>query len=148
MENQEKLSELYNLETKFSSRYLKLFRLFLIISILLIILIVISSIGIIFLGLGTNWVLFGFESWIVGLILLIGLFIFLDIIFYLHIMLLRRKRIKILKPKPEFIDGKKVYDITFPEGTEGGVYSKTYIEIDSNSILRLKYLMIPPDELW
>ena len=52
------------------------------------------------------------------------------------------------KPKPEYIDGKIVVDITFPRGTDGGVYSKTYIEIDESSILRLKNLMIPPNELW
>ena len=84
----------------------------------------------------------------VGLSALIGLFIFLEIIFYLHLFLLRRKRLKIGKPKPDFIDGKKVIDITFPSGTDGGIYSKTYIEIDNQSILRLKNLMIPPNELW
>ncbi len=148
MTTPEKLAELRNLERKLSARCFWLFRLFLIITILLIFLIVISAIGIIFLGLGTNWILFSFEGWMVGLSTLIGLFIFLEIIFYLHFFLLRRKRLKIGKPKLEFIDGKKVIDITFPRGTDGGIYSKTYIEIDNQKVLRLKNLMIPPDELW
>ncbi len=148
MTTPEKLAELRNLERKLSARYLWLFRLFLIITILLIFLIVISAIGIIFLGLGTNWILFGFEGWMVGLSLLIVLFILLEIIFYLHFSLLRKKIQKLGKPKPEFIDGKKVIEISFPRGTDGGIYSKTYIEIDNQSVLRLKNLMIPPDELW
>lgn len=148
MSSQDKLEELGNLETKLSSRYLMLFRLFIIVIILLIILIVISAIGIIFLGLGTNWIIFRFEGWIIGLSLLIGLFIFLEMIFYLHFFLIRRKKINLEKPKPEYINGKKVYDITFPRGTDGGVYSKTYIEIDNQNILRIKNLMIPPDELF
>ena len=148
MTTPEKLAEMRNLENKFSSKYLRFFRLFLFITILLIILLVISAIGIIFLGLGINWFLFSFDGWLVGLSLLIGLFILLEIIFYLHTFLLRRKRIKLGKPTPEFIDGKKVLEITFPRGTDGGIYSKTYIEIDNNNILRLKNLMIPPDELW
>lgn len=148
MSSQEKLEELGNLGTKLRSRYLMLFRLFIIITILLIILIIISAIGIVFLGLGTNWIIFRFEGWIIGLSLLIGLFIFLEIVFYLHFYLIRRKKINLETPKPEFINGKKVYDIIFPRGTDGGVYSKTYIEIDNQSILRIKNLMIPPDELW
>jgi hypothetical protein len=148
MTTPEKLVELSNLESKFSSKYLRFFRIFLIITILLIILLIISAIGIIFLGLGINWFLFSFDGWLVGLSLIIGLFILLEIIFYLHCYLLGRKRIKLGKPTPEYIDGKKVIEITFPSGTDGGIYSKTYIEIDNNNILRLKNLMIPPDELW
>jgi len=72
----------------------------------------------------------------------------LEILFYLRFILLRRKRLRMEKPRPEYIDGKIVIDITFPMGTDGGIYSKTYIEIDKNSILRLKNLMIPPDEIW
>lgn len=148
MTTPEILAELSNLESKYSSKYLRFFRLFIIITLLLIILLIVSAIGIIFLGLGINWFLFSFNSWLVGLSSIIGVFIFLEIIFYLHCSLLRRKRIKLGKPTPEFIDGKKVIEITFPRGTDGGIYSKTYIEIDSNNILRLKNLMIPPDELW
>ena len=147
MTTPEKITNLSNLETKLSSRYFMLFRLFLIITILLIILVVIIAIGIIFLGLGYNWILLGFEGWIVALSLLIGLFIFLEFIFYLHYYFFRKKRQIIEKPKEEYIDGKKVYSITFPKGLDGGVYSKTYIEIDNQSILRLKYLIIPPEEL-
>ena len=51
-------------------------------------------------------------------------------------------------PNDLLIDGKKVYIFTFPKGAEGGVFSKTYIEIDKKNILRLRSLIVPPDELW
>ena len=143
----ENVAELRKLEMKLSLKYLRLFSLFLIITILLIILIVLSAIGIIFLGLGTNWILISFEDWMVGLSVLLGIFILLEIILFIHYSLVRKKRLKIEKPTDEFIEGKKVFDMTFPKDTDGGVYSKTYIEIDNNSILRLKYQMIPPEEI-
>jgi hypothetical protein len=148
MNTSEKSAQMLNSEMKINDRYQWFFRLFLLISFLLIFLVIIAAIGIVFLGLGTNWFLFNFEGWIVGVSIFIGLFIILEFLFYFHLFLLRKKRLRIEKPKPEFIDGKKVIDITFPRGTDGGIYSKTYIEIDNNSILRLKNLMIPPDELW
>ncbi|KYK30606.1 MAG: hypothetical protein AYK22_03225 [Thermoplasmatales archaeon SG8-52-3] len=148
MTTPEKLAKMQNNEIKISARYRWFFKLFIITTLILVILLVLSAIGIIFLDLGTNWFLFGFVGWVIGLSLLIGLFILLEILFYLHFFLLRKKRVKLGMPQPEYIDGKKVIEITFPRGTDGGIYSKTYIEIDSNNVLRLKNLMIPPDELW
>ena len=52
------------------------------------------------------------------------------------------------KPKPEFIDGKRVYVYSHPERMEGGIFSKTYIAIDKHSVLRLRSLMVPPNHLW
>ena len=140
--------QMINSERRISARYRRFFKFFILISFLLIFLVIVAAVGIIFLGLGTNWFLFNFEGWIFGVAVVIGLFILLEILFYLHILLFRRKRYKMEKPQPEYIDGKIVVDVTFPRGTDGGVYSKTYIEIDDSSILRLKNLMIPPGELW
>ena len=148
MSTPEKLEELRNLEFKLRNRYSRLFRFFLIITILLIILIGIVAIGIIFLGLGNKWILISFEGWMVTLSSLIVIFIFFELIFYLHYHFIRRELRELEKPQPEFIDGKKIYAYTFPSGVEGGIYSKTYIEIDNQSILRLRNLMIPPEELW
>jgi hypothetical protein len=148
MTSSEKLAQMKSFENKISARYLKFFKLFLIITIILIFIVILSVIGIVFLGLGINWILFSFDGWIAGLSVLIGLFIILDILFYLHFYFSRRKRQKLGKPKPEYIDGKKVIEITFPKETDGGIFSKTLIEIDNQNILRLKSLMIPPEELW
>jgi len=148
MTTPENLEELRNSEIKLRNRYSRLFMFFLFITILLIILIVIVVIGIIFLGLGINWALLSFEGWILTLSSLIVIFIFLELILYLHYHFIRKKLQELEKPQLEFIDGKKIYAYTFPTGIEGGVYSKTYIEIDHQSILRLRNLMIPPEELW
>jgi hypothetical protein len=50
--------------------------------------------------------------------------------------------------KPEFIDGKYVHVFTYPKGIEGGIFSKTYIEIDTENVLRLRILIASPNELW
>jgi hypothetical protein len=60
----------------------------------------------------------------------------------------KNKRAIVEKPKEEFIAGKKVHVFTYPQGIEGGIFSKTYIEVDVDNILRLRTLMIPPEELW
>ncbi len=41
-----------------------------------------------------------------------------------------------------------IRDSTYPEGVEGGIFSKTYVGIDEHNVLRLRTLMVPPDELW
>jgi hypothetical protein len=147
MTTSEMSAQMLDSEGRISARYRWFFKYFFLISILLIILVVVAAVGIVYLGLGTNWFLFNFEGWIFGVLVVIGIFVFLEILFFLHFFLFRRKRIRLEQPQPEYIDGKIIIDITFPKGIDGGVFSKTYIEIDNNSILRLRNLMIPPDEL-
>jgi hypothetical protein len=147
MSQSEISAKMLDFEKKISARYRWFFRQFFFISIILISLVVIAAIGIVYLGLGTNWFLFNFEGWIFGVLLAIGLFVLLEILFFLHFFFYRRKRLRLEQPQPEYIDGKIIIDITFPKGIDGGVFSKTYIEIDNNSILRLRNLMIPPDEI-
>jgi hypothetical protein len=100
------------------------------------------------LGYGHDWALLNLESWIIALGVLFVIFIILELIFYSHLSSVKNKRIESKKPKIEFINGKRVIVFTYPKGKEGGIFSKTYIDIDENSVLRLKSLMIPPEELW
>ena len=141
------IGELVEIEDKLSTKYSKLSKIFLAITILLILWIVLIIIGITF-ELGPTWALLTLDNWIYAWCVLIGFFVILDIIFYLHYMSLRNKRIKKEKPEPEYYSGKRLYVYTYPKGAEGGIYSKTYIKIGENSILRLRTLMIPPGELW
>lgn len=134
-------------EIRISARYRWFFKIFFFISVILLILAAVAAVGIVYLGLGTNWFLFNFEGWIFGVLVVIGAFVLLEILFFLHFFLYRRKRIRLEQPQPEYIDGKIIIDITFPKGIDGGVFSKTYVEIDNNSILRLRNLMVPPDEI-
>ena len=60
----------------------------------------------------------------------------------------KKKRMEKGKIEPEYINGKRVHVLTFPHGKEGGIFSKTYIQIDEDNVLRLRTLLIPPDELW
>jgi hypothetical protein len=62
--------------------------------------------------------------------------------------MVKRKRIASEKPKSLYLRGKKLHVYTLPEGSKGGVFSKTYVKIDEENILTLRYQMIMPEELW
>jgi len=147
MSKPQKQTELRNIENKLTGKYSLLSKLFLFIAILLIIWIIIVFAGISYLGYGHDWAGLGLEGWIIALCALFGVFIILELIFYSHFSSVKDKRIELEKPKSEFINGKRVYVYTYPK-EEGGIFSKTYIEIDEHSVLRLRSLMIPPEDLW
>jgi len=137
-----------SIEDKLTGKYTKLSKLILLIAVLLIICVIIVFMGVAFLGYGHNWALLSLEGWIILLCALFGVFIILELIFFSHFSSVRNKIIELETPKPEFIKGKRVYVFTHPKRKEGGVFSKTYIDIDEQSVLRLRTLMIPPEGLW
>ena len=139
--------ELRNSENKLRHKYSMFFRLFFLIVLIFIVIIIIIISGVAFLGYGYNWTGLSLDNWLILSCFVFGLIIIIELIFYSQFSSLVDKRIELEKPKPEFIDGKKVYIYTLSKGKEGGVFSKTYIEIDDNSILRLRNLIIPPEEL-
>ena len=146
MSEPQKQGEIHNTEDKLRGRYSLLSKLFLLITILLIICVVI-----VFAGVGSygyNWLLISVNSCIIILCALVGVFIIFELIFYYHFSSLRKKRIKFETPKPEYINGKILHVFTIPKGKEGGVFSKTYIDIDEHNVLRLRYLIIPAEELF
>ena len=147
MTGSERIAELRNIESRLIRRYSRIIKLLLLITIIFIICISMVFIGIT-LGSAHNWALFGIDTWIIAIIAIFGFFIILELIFYFHFYSVRNKAIELQKPKKEFIDGKRVYVFTYPKGKEGGIFSKTYIEIDNDNILRLRSLMIPPEDLW
>ena len=140
--------ELRGLEDKLVGKYSRLTKLFLVITILLILLIAVAFLGIAGFGYGYNWMLVSLEGWIIIVSVLIAIFIILELLFYSRFSALKNKIKELEKPKPEFVDNKKIYAYTIPKGVEGGVFSKTYIEIDEHSALRLRTLIIPPEEIW
>ena len=141
-------TELRSIEDKLRNRYSLLSKLFILIAILFTIFIVIVFLGITYLGYGYNWAGISLEGWVIALCSLFGVFIILELILYFHFSSAKTKRIDAEKPKIEFINGKRVHVFTFPKGKEGGIFSKTYIEINENSVLRVRSLIIPPEELW
>jgi hypothetical protein len=142
------IEELSKVEDKLKVRYSTLSKLFAVIAILFIIWVFVVLLGIYLLGQGYNWALLSLDNWIYVLCVLIGFFVVLEIIFYLHYNGVSKKRLEAEKPEPEFTQGKRLYVYTHPKGAEGGIYSKTYIKIDENNVLRLRALIIPPQELW
>jgi len=140
--------ELRGLEDKLTGKYLRLSKLFLVITILFILLVAIAFLGIAAFGYGYNWMLVSLEGWIIIISALIAIFIILELLFYSRFSTLQNKIKELEKPKPEFVDNKKIYAYTIPKGAEGGVFSKTHIEIDEHNILRLRTRIIPPEEIW
>lgn len=139
---------LLNLENILKTRYSKLLKLFLVLALLLIVWVAVVALGIVFLELGPAWALVTLDVWVSVLIVLFVVLIIFEVIFYIHYCMVRNKRIEAERPKPEFIDGKRVHEYTYPKGVEGGIFSKTYVSIDGRSVLRLRTIMIPPGELW
>ena len=136
------------IESKLRRRYSRMFKIFLVIAFLSIIWIVIVALGVFIWEKGPTWALFTLEKWIYAWVGLALIFIVLELIFYFHYIRVRNRRLEEYKPKAEFYHGKRLYVFTHPKGMEGGIFSKTYIHIDKNNVLRLRTLMIPPGELW
>ena len=128
--------------------YPKLSKLFLIISILFIIWILFVAMGAFILEMPPNWAFLNLENWITAWCVLTVIFILLEIVFYFRYTSKIYKKLELDKPEPESLHGKRVYVYTYPSGAEGGIFSKTYISIDENSVLRLRGLMIPQQKLW
>ena len=125
-------------------KYIRYSKIFLFISLLLVLWFIIDFMGIIAFEFGPNWALLSFEHWLyVGCVIFL-FFIVLELIFLLSY---KAKISAQSKPKEEYYRGKKVFTYTYPKGSKGGVYSKTYIDIDDNTILRLRTQMISADEL-
>ncbi|MEF8880088.1 MAG: hypothetical protein V5A64_06850 [Candidatus Thermoplasmatota archaeon] len=96
---------------------------------------------------GPNWLFFPIEIWLYFLVSLLVLFAVLELVFFQRykssISTVRDDR----REKPRYIDGRRVYVYTFPKGAKGGVFSKTFIPIDENSVLLLRCRMVHPDKI-
>jgi hypothetical protein len=147
LDKQEKI-KLQKIENKLGKRYSLFLKLFFLITIIFAIFIIIVFYGINSLGYGYNWAGISLQGWLISICALYGILLIFELIFYFHFSTAHKKRIDFEKPKIEYINGKRVYVYTFPEGKEGGIFSKTYIELDKNSVLRLRSCIIPPEELW
>jgi hypothetical protein len=129
-------------------RYLKLSKFFLLIFALLLIWMVFVLGSIYFLDMGYRWLALSPEEWIYTFIGLLGFFIILEIIFVLHYTLAKRPKVEPEQPEPVYQQGKQRIEFTYPHHIHGGIFSKTYITIDDNTILNLRTLMIAAKDLW
>lgn len=137
------------LEEKQKHRLLRVTKIFFLITILYSCWIILVVLGTYFLKLGYNWAGLTLEQWILSAIVLIGLILAIEIIVLLRYLLPRIKRLRPEKTKrKEYIQDKRVYRYTIPQDAKGGIFSKTYVLIDEDRVLSLRYQMIPPNDLW
>jgi len=136
-------------EERHKQRLLRATKFFFIFTILYTIWISIVIMGIYFLELESKWAIFTMEQWILSAIALISIAIGLEVVLLVQYTLARRKHLapKKLKQK-EYVQGKQVHSYTIPLDARGGIFSKTYILIDEDRVVNIRYQMIPPSDLW
>jgi hypothetical protein len=146
IKNKQKNDKANNTEKKINFFFLT--RLFFAISIVMVFWIIIVAFGL-YVGMGYNWALLDIELWLFIVIFVLIILVFIDVLF---IFILARKKGEELtsfeEVDDEYIHGKKVFVFTNPKNAEGGIFSKTYITIDNETVLKLRELMTPPEELW
>lgn len=140
--------EMRRFEFKLQKRYTILSILFLLLGIILFSWVVMVYSGILFLNYDHNWAVLNLEEWVIAASIMIAIFIIIQLILYKRFSVAQYKTKAADKPDHDFIDDKRVINYTYPKGMEGGIFSKTYLNIDEKTILRLRTLMIPPEDLW
>ena len=133
---------------KLRNKYSMYAKLLFLIAIILFVWVVIVFLGASVLDYGYNWAGLSLDAWIIAVSVIILVFIVIEFLFLSRFSSVKNKLMELGKPKIEFVDGKRVHIFTHPKGMEGGIFSKTYVEVDEHNVLRLRTLMIPPEELW
>ncbi len=141
---QENYTELEHMNNKYSL----LTKIIFIIGMIVVLWAGIVFSGILFWGYAYDWALIILDAWLLIDSIIISILIITELALYFRYGNVKDKNVQIEKSKPEFISGKKVNIFTYPKGIEGGVFSKTYVELDNHNILRLRALMVHPGELW
>ncbi len=135
-------------EDKLKVRYLKITKIIILLAVIYLIWTVFHIISVYFLGLGNKWAALTMDQWILSSIILFSICIGLVLLFVLHHYIIKKRRIESEKPKPAFYKGKRLYIHTLPDRSKGGIFSKTFVKIDEDTILSLRFQMIPPINLW
>ena len=147
MNNDLGIQDLIEYENKIRYRYIRFISVFLLIGIALFIWVLIVFSGILFWNYSNNWAGLGLDVWIYLVSIIIAVIIIINLFLFFHYRSIDSKRIEMLKPQPEFINGKQVHVFTFPEDFQGGVFSKTYVNIDDHNLLRVRTVIVDPEDL-
>jgi len=129
-------------------------KLFVILTVIFAMWIVIVLGGPIFGVFEPNWTGISPSLWMILISILIGAFIVIDIVLYATPKFFSQseemeKSINLVEfPEVEQRDGKQVYEFTYPVGSKGGVFSKTYVKINEGAIVRIRNQMINKEEIW
>lgn len=136
-------------EEKQKRRLLTTSKFFFLITMIYSLWIVLLVMSVYFLQLEYKWAGLTIEQWILSAIILISLMLILYVLLLLHYMLLKNKHLHPEKQKEsEYVQGKRIYRYTIPVDAKGGIFSKTFILIDENTVLNLRYQLIPSNDLW
>ena len=108
--------------------------------IILVFWVIVVASGIYLLGQMDGWAGLTLSSWVLLVSILLILFILIDILFLFHPTFKQSLPIEEGR-KLEFIQGKKVYEYIYPEGEKEGVFSKTYVPVDDETLIRIKTLL-------
>jgi len=135
-------------EDKLKVRYLKISKIIILLAVIYFIWTVFHIISVYFLGFGNKWAALTMDQWILSSIIFFSICIGLVLLFVLHHYIIKKRRIESEKPKPVFYKGKRLYIHTLPDRSKGGIFSKTFVKIDEDTILSLRFQMIPPINLW
>lgn len=100
-----------------------------------------------------DWAGLSSSLWVILVSVLIGAFIIIDIILYATPLIGKEVEMNapikpVEFPEIEKRNGKTVYEYTYPGGIKGGVFSKTYISIDDETVIRIRNQMIPKEQVW
>jgi membrane protein YdbS with pleckstrin-like domain len=135
-------------EEKLKPRYVRAARVVFFIAIIYSFWILFLIMSVYFLGFGNKWAGLSMNQWITVSIGFFSFLILVELLFVANMYRVKKRRLERERPKPLFFKGKRVHTVTLPLHCKGGIFSKTYIRIDDESILNLRFQMIPPHELW
>ena len=148
MEGLKNQDEFVESKKEMHKKYSRLIQIIFVVGLIVVLWTGIVFSGILFWGYAYAWAGLNLDTWLLVASIIISILIILEIALYFRYNDIEREKAEIEKPKPEFIQGKRVHAFTFPKGVEGGVFSKTYVEMDDHNVLRLRALMVHPGELW
>ena len=142
------LKETVERKHKLEKRYIGVSKLFLLFGFIYFIWTVFIIISTYYLGFGNNWAALTMDEWILSSVAILSLLIIFELLFVVHHFKIKKDIVELGKPRPTFFKGKRLHVYTIPEDSKGGIYGKTYIKLDENNVLSIRYQLIPPYDLW
>jgi hypothetical protein len=153
--------EAIGIDARMRARYRRIAMVFLVIAIVFTVWTMVVVVSIFMLQVGGGWTILTPTEWVLANIVVVAVFLVLDALIYVRYRAktrsmeppaVKERRLwrgrKEKTPAPELIHGREVYTVTLPPGAQGGIFSKTFVPIDDNRVLQLRYQMIPPMSLW
>jgi len=130
-------------EEVFKFKAKKWTRIILIIALLYLIWMVIVFSTIFVLGFSYTWSILTFDTWIMIGIVLYSILITMELVIILYYFYLKREK-KLKAPIFEEVEEKEknIITYTYPKDVEGGVFSSSYVDVDENTTLRLRTLLV------